>query len=77
VLRYIQAIKDFGLMYERNEKKDVELFNFCDSDWAGSMNDMKYIRIYIYTRIRSILVGLEEVRESDAFLHRSRVCIGK
>jgi hypothetical protein len=28
-------------MFERNEKEDMELYGFCDSDWAGSMNDMK------------------------------------
>jgi hypothetical protein len=26
-------------MFERNEKGVVELFDFCDSDWAGRMDD--------------------------------------
>ena len=36
VLRYIQGTKGFGLMFERNEKEDVELFGFCDSHSAGA-----------------------------------------
>lgn len=49
VLRYIQGIKYFGFMYERNEKEDVELFGFCDSNWAGSIDDMKSTSGYTVT----------------------------
>jgi hypothetical protein len=41
VLRYLSGIKNYDLMFGRNERKDVELFGFYDSDWVGSMNDMK------------------------------------
>jgi hypothetical protein len=46
---YIQGLKDFGLMFDRNEKKDVELFDFCDSDWVRSMDDMKSTFGYTFT----------------------------
>jgi Reverse transcriptase (RNA-dependent DNA polymerase) len=49
VLRYVQGTKDYGLMFEKNESEDVELFGFCDSDWAGSMDDMKSTSRYCFT----------------------------
>jgi hypothetical protein len=35
-------------MFGRNEREDVELFGFCDSDWVGSMDDMKNIFGYTF-----------------------------
>ncbi|KAJ4764255.1 polyprotein [Rhynchospora pubera] len=49
VLRYIQGTKDYGLMFERNEREDIELFGYCDSDWAGSLDDMKSTSGYCFT----------------------------
>ena len=49
VLRYVQGTKNYGIMFERNEREDVELFGFCDSDWAGSMDDMKSTSGYCFT----------------------------
>jgi hypothetical protein len=40
VLRYIQSIKELGIMFESNEKEDVELFDFCDSDWVRIMGTL-------------------------------------
>jgi Reverse transcriptase (RNA-dependent DNA polymerase) len=48
VLRYIQGTKDFDIMFERNEKENVELFGFYDSDWAGSMDDIKSTSGYTF-----------------------------
>ncbi|XP_059629958.1 uncharacterized mitochondrial protein AtMg00810-like [Cornus florida] len=39
VLRYIQGTLDFGILYEKNV--DAKLFGFCDSDWAGCVDDMR------------------------------------
>ncbi|EOY20781.1 Uncharacterized protein TCM_012115 [Theobroma cacao] len=39
VLRYIKGIFDYGLKFEK--KASNELVGFCDSDWAGSVDDSK------------------------------------
>jgi hypothetical protein len=49
VLCYVQGTKNYDLMFERNEREDVELFGFCDSDWIGSMDDMKNTFGYCFT----------------------------
>lgn len=46
ILRYIQGSLDFGILYEINVKP--KLVGFCDSDWAGSMDDMKSTSGYAY-----------------------------
>ncbi|KAL6145529.1 hypothetical protein ACLB2K_056215 [Fragaria x ananassa] len=40
ILRYIQGIMDFGILYERNV--EPKLFGFCDSDWGGRVDDLKF-----------------------------------
>jgi hypothetical protein len=32
VLWYVQGTKNYDLIFERNEREDVELLGFCDSD---------------------------------------------
>ena len=49
LLRYIKGTMEYGLMFERNESEDVELFGLCDSDWAGSMDDMKSTSEYCFS----------------------------
>ncbi|KAM1251313.1 hypothetical protein ACFX2G_034427 [Malus domestica] len=39
VLRYVQGTLDFGIKYVKG--KVVVLIGYCDSDWAGSLDDMK------------------------------------
>jgi hypothetical protein len=36
-------------MFEMNEKAGVELIDFCDSNWARSMDDMTNISGYTFT----------------------------
>ena len=43
VLRYIKGTKYYGIMYEKSINDHVKLFEFCDSDWARSIDDMKSI----------------------------------
>jgi hypothetical protein len=45
----VQGLKNYDLMFERNEREDVELLDFCDSDWTGSMDDMKNTSLYCFT----------------------------
>ncbi|KAK2979328.1 hypothetical protein RJ640_013292 [Escallonia rubra] len=47
VLRYIQGTLDFGIMYKKNEK--LQLSGFCDSDWAGSVDDMRSTSGYAFS----------------------------
>ena len=47
VLRYIQGTLDFDIMYKRNV--DPKLFGFCDSDWGGSVDDLKSTSGYTFT----------------------------
>ncbi|XP_047320336.1 uncharacterized mitochondrial protein AtMg00810-like [Impatiens glandulifera] len=49
VLRYIKGTMEHGLMFKKNDSEDIELFGFCDSDWAGSMDDMKSTSGYCYS----------------------------
>ncbi|XP_047335591.1 secreted RxLR effector protein 161-like [Impatiens glandulifera] len=49
VLRYIKGTMEYGLMFEKNDSEDIELFWFCDSDWARSMDDMKSTSGYCYS----------------------------
>ncbi|XP_068319623.1 uncharacterized mitochondrial protein AtMg00810-like [Pyrus communis] len=47
VLRYIQGSLDYGIAYEKG--KDVVLIGYCDSDWAGSEDDMKSTSGYAFS----------------------------
>ena len=47
VLRYIQGTLDYGIAYEKG--KDVVLIGYCDSDWAGSEDDMKSTSRYAFS----------------------------
>ena len=47
ILRYIQGTMDFGILYERNV--EPKLFGFCDSDWGGSVDDLKNTSGYTFT----------------------------
>ncbi|XP_071704142.1 uncharacterized protein [Rutidosis leptorrhynchoides] len=48
VLRYLKGSLDLGIMFERN--KDVKLEGYSDSDWAGSVDDMKSTSGYVFNR---------------------------
>ena len=39
VLRYVKGTTNYGIRFERNSK--LKLFGYNDSDWAGSVDDMK------------------------------------
>jgi hypothetical protein len=68
MLMYIQGIKDFSLMFDMNEKKNVELFDFCDSDWAGSMDDMKSIFGYTFTFGSGVFSWASKKQEKMTYL---------
>ncbi|CAA0806487.1 cysteine-rich RLK (RECEPTOR-like protein kinase) 8 [Striga hermonthica] len=47
ILRYLQGTKDYGIQYEYNE--DSRLIGYTDSDWAGSVDDMKSTSGYTFS----------------------------
>ncbi|KAL5722266.1 hypothetical protein ACHQM5_005806 [Ranunculus cassubicifolius] len=54
VLRYIKGTQDHGIWYKKNtevkiQNSEIKLLGFCDSDWAGSVDDMKSTSGYIFT----------------------------
>ena len=46
VLRYIQGTMDFGIEYVKG--KSALLIGYCDSDWAGSVDDMRSTSGYAF-----------------------------
>ncbi|KAL5705698.1 hypothetical protein ACHQM5_023965 [Ranunculus cassubicifolius] len=54
VLRYIKGSQAHGIWYKKNtevkmQNSEVKLLGFCDSDWAGSVDDMKSTSGYTFT----------------------------
>ncbi|XP_058211421.1 uncharacterized mitochondrial protein AtMg00810-like [Rhododendron vialii] len=47
VLRYLQGTLDYGILYEKNV--DTKLLGFCDSNWAGCVDDMKNTSAYAFS----------------------------
>ncbi|GKV35863.1 hypothetical protein SLEP1_g44069 [Rubroshorea leprosula] len=47
IFRYLKATASFGVFYPRAEK--IKLLGFCDSDWAGSEDDMKSTTGFCFT----------------------------
>ncbi|XP_056687110.1 secreted RxLR effector protein 161-like [Spinacia oleracea] len=46
VLRYLKGTSDYGIWYTPN--KNSELIGYSDSDWAGSIDDMKSTSGYVF-----------------------------
>ena len=46
VLRYIKGTLDYGLVYESD--KELRLMRYCDSDYAGDLDDRKSTSGYIF-----------------------------
>ncbi|KAK9740827.1 hypothetical protein RND81_03G063400 [Saponaria officinalis] len=47
VLRYLRGTKDLGIWYKPTE--NLELVRFSDSDWGGSIDDMRSTSGYAFT----------------------------
>ncbi|XP_050918383.1 secreted RxLR effector protein 161-like [Lathyrus oleraceus] len=46
VLRYVMGTMEHGIRFEKNSK--LEAKGYCDSDWAGSVDDMKSTSGYVF-----------------------------
>jgi len=47
VVRYIKGTINFGIKFKKS--KEFKLFGFSDSDWAGSIDDMKSTSGYCFS----------------------------
>ena len=47
IMRYLRGTKNYGLLYTRDGKNDVE--GYSDADWAGDVNDRKSTSGYLFT----------------------------
>ena len=47
VIRYVKGTCDFGIKFTRS--KEFELVGFLDSDWGGSIDDMRSTSNYCFT----------------------------
>ena len=61
VIRYVKGTCDFGIKFTRSKK--FELVGFLDSDWGGSIDDMRSNSGYCFTFGSSFfLLVLEKTR---------------
>ncbi|KAL0295953.1 UNVERIFIED_CONTAM: Retrovirus-related Pol polyprotein from transposon RE1 [Sesamum radiatum] len=59
ILRYLRGTKDFGIWYKSTN--DAKLVGYTDSDWAGSVDDMKSTSGYTFSLwVRNIHMGFQE-----------------
>ncbi|KAL0348008.1 UNVERIFIED_CONTAM: Retrovirus-related Pol polyprotein from transposon RE2 [Sesamum angustifolium] len=71
ILRYLRGTKDFGIWYKSTN--DAKLVGYTDSDWAGSVDDMKkHIRLHFFTWVRNIFMGFQETSYCGTILSGSR-----
>ncbi|KAI5408383.1 hypothetical protein KIW84_054276 [Lathyrus oleraceus] len=79
VLRYVMGTMEHGIRFEKNSKLAAK--GYCDSDWAGSVDDMKstsaeaeYLAVGLATQqslwLRRILEDIGEKQEGSLQLHR-------
>ncbi|PKA48313.1 Retrovirus-related Pol polyprotein from transposon TNT 1-94 [Apostasia shenzhenica] len=47
ILRYIKGTSNYGIWY--SQTTNIKLFGFCDSDWAGSLDDRKSTSGFLFT----------------------------
>lgn len=64
VLRYLQGTKSYGIWYDST--LDLRLVGYTDSDWAGSMDDMKSTSGYAITLGSGIFSGASKKQTTVA-----------
>ena len=47
ILRYLKGTLDFGIWFESTA--DLNLFGYCDSDWASCVDDSKSTSSYVFS----------------------------
>ena len=46
IIRYVKGTKKYGILYTTSENS--ELIGYTDSDWAGSVDDLKSTSSYVF-----------------------------
>ncbi|KAL0300270.1 UNVERIFIED_CONTAM: Retrovirus-related Pol polyprotein from transposon RE1 [Sesamum angustifolium] len=73
ILRYLRGTKDFGIWYKSTN--DAKLVGYTDSDWAGSVDDMKSTSGYTFSLGSGIFhMGFQETSYCGTILSGSRNC---
>ena len=49
IFRYLQGVKNSGLLYKLSNTKGLVMTAFCDSDWAGDVDDRRSTSEYVVT----------------------------
>ncbi|XP_050935218.1 uncharacterized mitochondrial protein AtMg00810-like [Cucumis melo] len=69
VIRYVKGTSDFGVKFTRG--KEFKLIGFSDSDWGGSIDDMRSTLGYCFTLgydVFSWSLKKQEIKESTEIL---------
>jgi len=53
IFRYLKGTIDYGLFYKKG--KSQELVGFCDSDYAGDLNDRRSTSGYVFFLSRAAI----------------------
>ena len=61
ILRYLKVTPGKGLIFEKNQRRDIEAFS--DADWAGSVQDRRSTSGY-YTYVWGNLVTWRSKKQS-------------
>ncbi|PNY16189.1 putative CC-NBS-LRR resistance protein [Trifolium pratense] len=48
IMRYLKGTLSFGIVYRSNTKTSMKLKGWCDSDYAGDLNDRKSTTDYVF-----------------------------
>lgn len=64
ILRYVKGTIDFGIWYKPTQ--NTELVGYTDSDWAGSIDDMKSTSGYVFSFNTGIFSWLSQKQGSVA-----------
>ncbi|GAU15418.1 hypothetical protein TSUD_44550 [Trifolium subterraneum] len=48
ILRYIKGTMDYGIVFNKPDKKSIELIGYTDSNWCGDKDDRKSTAGYVF-----------------------------
>ncbi|KAF2310787.1 hypothetical protein GH714_017216 [Hevea brasiliensis] len=75
VLRYLKGTEDYGILYRRN--CEVKLKGFTNSDWAGSIDDMKSTSGSCFTLGSGMVPGEGNLERRILEVNRKRIKVAK
>ncbi|XP_017979805.1 PREDICTED: uncharacterized protein LOC108662762 [Theobroma cacao] len=56
IIRYVKGTLDYGLKYLTQESSELQ--GYCDSDWAGSVDDSKIIGVNHAQWLRKVVIDM-------------------